>query len=176
MGAKKKPPTPLLVVSTPPITESRIMRRVYDPLAACNVCGKPAETLIAWRECDEHDKPIAGVGALVYIGADHTDCDKALADHPRLYSETRGEPGAFPLLCGPCVHRRALACLHLSLKVNGGDGLKIMLHSPNGLAGVIICSRGRGGGCWTPPQVAKECEGRSTLRLVQNDETTGGTP
>lgn len=154
-------PTPKTIRNTTPLTRLRLG---LDPLSACNACGVAVDSadlpLQAWREHDEHDKPIAGNDALVFIGQGpaHERCQKLIVDHPRLYAEEDdGNPGAISRLCAPCVHREGLRCTHRDLKANGGPGLKISLTR---LAG-IICSRGRhGSGCHSPPRTAVDCAGR----------------
>lgn len=141
-----------------------------DPLRFCNVCGREVDPsdlpTSVWREHDERDKPLAGAGALVFVGTgrDHAACQKELEEHPRLYAEEGGAPGCFPRICGPCVHRRGIACMHQDLRANGGAGLAITLE---GLGG-IVCSRKHG--CWSPPRHAIKCAGRRILKLVADEE------
>lgn len=146
----KRPKAP--VDSVPPLSAS--VERGFDPLNACNLCGVPGE-LAALRECDAADRPLPGPAALVFVGVGHKACAKVVKDHPRLYLDTRGEPGSFPKLCGPCTHRRGLACSHPNLKTNGGAGLKVGLGGI--FPGVIICGRG---GRIRPVGVALDCEGQ----------------
>ena len=132
--------------------------RPADPLSCCNVCGQPSDSLSLWYEHDEWDQMYT-TGNLsdyfVYIGKDHPACIKKMEAHPRLYGEGRGDPGAFPRLCGPCVHRRGLACAHPDLRKNGGAGLLVNLYDP--LRGAIVCSsRGR----VTVVNHALKCAGR----------------
>lgn len=134
---------PDLVAAAPP-----------DRITACNVCGRPSSQLSAWRAHDEFDRPIAGVGALIFLGTDHHACRKALDRHPRLYAEERGEPGTFPLLCGPCVHRRGTVCP--LARANGGPGITVSVDRFAG-GGVIVCSRGA---CSHPVSRAHACSGR----------------
>lgn len=120
---KKTKPTPEQILKVPPLTWGRS----GDPFLACNVCGDPFDfadlSPALYREHDEHDRPIAGDGALVFLGrgADHLACSDALTRHPRLYGEETGAPGHFPALCGECVHRRGFACTHpdLSARATG---------------------------------------------------------
>lgn len=124
---------------------SRSMMCPSDRLAGCNVCGKPAEEFDLYLEHGAGDLPPPEDqrrAALVYLGRDHRDCLKVLEAHPRLYAQVRGDPGHFPLLCGPCQNRREMSCTHPDLKANGGAGLNVSLLDP--LRGVIACnSRGR---------------------------------
>lgn len=133
-----------------------------DPLAQCNICGQPSERLEAWREHNERDLPIEGPGALVFLGGDHPECRKALDEHPRLYDQRTGDPGTFPLLCGPCTLRRGLGCAHADLRSNGGAGLNVSLD------GYAIRVHIRGRGCQTLLRSAVRCVGRRTLSLVTN--------
>lgn len=115
-----------------------------DRMACCNVCGKPAEQLEAWRAHDERDLRIPGDGAIVFLGAGegHKDCHRKLDAHPRLFAEEEGLPGHLPRLCGPCVHRAGVRCTHPDAKQNGGAGLH--LEREGGFA-VVCFGRGRGG-------------------------------
>lgn len=130
-----------------------------DRMACCNVCGRATDALTLWRAHDEHDRPIDGDRALVFLGAggDHDACRKKLEDHPRLFDQGAGHPGCLPALCGPCGYREGLACTHPDLKANGGAGLKIEV---SGLSGVVCFGRGRGG-CRTILQPAVSCAGRA---------------
>jgi len=147
---------PKLNVIRDAVPLSASARHGRDPDFACDVCHAPAEQLEVWREHDEHDRPIPGTDALVYLGEGHPLCRIKLDDHPRLYAEVRGEPGSFPRLCGPCEHRDGLLCRHPDLKVNGGGGL--MVHLNNGIfAHVHICgAHGR----IRPLHSAIRCAGR----------------
>ncbi len=132
-----------------------------DRLARCNVCGKPATIFGVWRAFDEFDRaPMPGTRALVFLGDDdeHKECRAKLDAHPRLFKEEIGQPGHFPRLCGPCVHRSGFHCTHPDLKATGGEGLKVEL---GGLSGVRCFGRGRGG-CQTILQRALSCAGRET--------------
>jgi len=139
---------------------SRRPERGQDPIRVCNVCGVAVDPkdlyLTVWREHDEADRPIAGDGALIFLGSGtvHEACRKTLEAHPRLYAEVSGTPGNFPWLCGPCVHRQERRCTHPSTKANGGAGIAITLSGLNG----IICTRGRG--CITPTKNAVACAER----------------
>lgn len=146
-------PTPAAIRRAEPLSASAA--HGAGPDFVCDVCGLPGE-LAAWREHDEHDQPIAGPGATVYVANDHPACRKAVADHARLYDEIPGMPGSFPKLCGPCVHRRELGCCHPALKSNGGTGLQVQIS--NWLAGAIFCGRG---GQIRPPRHALACVGQS---------------
>lgn len=147
--------------------------RGEDAILVCNICGREVDPsdlpLTLWREHDEHDLPIAGASALVFIGQgrDHASCRRVLEKHSRLYAEAQAQPGHFPSLCGPCVHRGGLACSHPDLKANGGAGLLITL---DGLASMIICSRGRRRGCDVPVRNAVRCAGRRTLRVLEGGQ------
>lgn len=116
-------------------------RRPEDLLSACNLCGVPGPLdKNPQREHDEHDVPVEGDGALVFLGERpaHVLCHQLLEDHPRLYARVRGNPGHLPVLCGPCVWRSGLGCRHPDLKSNGGRGLNVGL--TNGLPpNAIIC-------------------------------------
>lgn len=155
-----KKPTAAAIRSAVPLTT--IARGLgVDPLFVCGVCGltvDPADLpLTVWREHDERDKPIAGTGAIVFLGAGtaHAACKKRLDDHPRLYAEEAGAPGHFPGLCESCTNRRGLACSHPDLKANGGEGLRVSLNA----FAAIVCVRG--GGCHKPIAHAVRCAGRS---------------
>ncbi|TAL29066.1 MAG: hypothetical protein EPN98_21735 [Phenylobacterium sp.] len=156
---KKKKPGPAEIAAATPLTKA--LQRPADPMTACNVCGLDSAELRAWREHDERDQPIEGIGALVFIGGDHPDCIKVMEIHPRLYAEVRGMPGYFPALCGPCVSRSGLACSHPDLKANGGAGLYVTLSGF--AAGAILCGRG---GCRTMPTRATACVGQRKLKAV----------
>lgn len=140
---------------------SRWPKRPIDPMAGCNVCGEPAEELAAFLEHGAGDKPPPEDqrhAALVFIGRGHRACMKVLEAHPRLYAEVRGDPGHFPLLCGPCQNRDGMACKHPDLRANGGAGLSVSLSDP--LRGAIICgSRGR----ITVVNRAMSCKGRVAI-------------
>ena len=124
----------------------------------CDICELEADPvlLLVWRECDERDRPIPGTSALVFIASDHKSCVAKMEKHPRLYEEVLGGPGHFPALCGPCAHRRGLACAHPGLTTNGGPGLAVGLSGLN----AIVCARG--GGCRVPLKRAEKCAGRTT--------------
>lgn len=128
---------------------------ITDPLAGCNVCGQTSARLGAYQAHDERDHPLPMPASLIFIGKDHDACMRALDKHPRLYAETRGDPGHFPFLCGPCAQRDGLACRHPKLKANGGPGLLVNLQPSIRLPpGTIICP---------PPKIvyrAIGCEGR----------------
>jgi hypothetical protein len=147
-----KKPTATAILAAPPLSAHVFL----DKLSVCNVCAKPSEKLGAHRAHDERDRPIAGHRALVFIGDDHAECLKRMEDHPRLFDRVNGNPGHFPRLCGPCVHRKGMACTHKDLKANGGPGLLIKLAGMN----AIICSRGAG--CRSMIGDALECAGRET--------------
>ncbi len=146
----RKPSTPTIRASAPLCPSPPA-----DPLSACNVCGQPAEQLDAWRTHDEHDRPIAGVDALVFLGSDHAACRTKLNAHPRLFAEVTGVPGHFPRLCGPCAYRRDTSCSHPDLKANGGAGLNVSLD--NAWAAGLICIRPASA---RPVHHAVECVGR----------------
>lgn len=154
-------PSPSAIRSAPPLVPPE--RRGPDAILACGVCGitvDPSDLPSAvYREHDEHDQPITGPEALVFVGplATHAECHRRLDAHPRLYAEASGDPGTFPALCGPCAHRRGRACSHPDLRANGGAGLRVHL---SGLA-AIICGRG---GCRVPIAHAIGCDGRTVER------------
>lgn len=139
-------------------------KRPADPITACNLCGAPSDSLSVWREYDVRDRPILGLGALVFMDRSHEACARDLDEHPRLYVEEMGAPGHFPLLCGPCTFRYRFECSHPKLRANGGAGLRVELH---GLP-VIVCRRP--GGCSVPLRVACTCEG-----MTPRGETTETT-
>ena len=151
-----KKPNPAAIRAATPLTAARAL----DP-RACSVCGLTVDPddlpCEAWREHDERDRPISGNGALVFIGPGdaHADCRAVLERHPRLYARDAGWPGAFPTLCGPCVHRDGLVCRHPDLFANGGEGLSVKLDSLN--AHVNMGRRG----CFWMPQHAHGCAGRA---------------
>lgn len=130
-------------------------RRPLDPLCACGICGEIAEEFVLWRECDERDRPIAGDGALVFVGLGHEHCEAVLDAHPRAYERAYGLPGHLPLLCAGCDFRRGMGCSHPALKANGGAGLLVSYH---GLSNVIIC--GQGGCSRGLREDFTACEGR----------------
>ncbi len=155
-----KKPSASAIRAAVPLTQRP--ERGADPILVCSVCGRdvdpkdlPSEV---WREHDERDKPIAGTDALIFLGQEkaHEACKKLLGAHPRLYSHEMGAPGHFPLLCGPCVHRKGLECTHRDLKANGGAGLKV--NTTTWPPFTIICIRGVG--CTKPIATARECAGR----------------
>jgi hypothetical protein len=153
-----KKPAASVIRSTVPLTQRP--ERGADPLAGhCNVCGLPADPVLlqAWREHDERDLPIHGPDALVYLDSSHKDRKKILDDHPRLYAEDAGTPGAFPKICGPCVNRRGLGCAHPDLRANGGDGLRVQISDP--FRGAILCGRH---GQIRPVKHAFGCDGLKT--------------
>lgn len=139
---------------------SRWPKRPSDPMAGCNVCGQPAEEFEIFLEHGAGDLPppeFARLSALVFLGIGHRECYKVLEKHPRLYARVRGNPGHFPLLCGPCTNREGLECKHPDLRANGGAGLSVNLSDP--LRGAILCgSRGR----ITVVTRAMSCVGRRT--------------
>ena len=127
-----------------------------DRITACNVCGRPSSSLMLYRECGQNDQPIAGAGARLYVDAfddEHRACRKAIDDHARLYMEETGDPGGFPELCGPCLHRAGDGCKSPHLRANGGEGLLVTL---DGLT-AIVCRRGS---CSSPVKHAVKCAGR----------------
>ena len=143
----KKPSTATIRTAVPLTARPE---RGAEPILACSVCGiavdpsdLPSEV---WREHDEYDQLIAGSGALIFVGQGtaHVKCRTIVEDHPRLYRHEMGQPGHFPLLCGPCVHRKGLDCGHHDLKANGGGGLN------------IVCVRGGA----RPVPTALRCAGR----------------
>jgi hypothetical protein len=152
-----KKPNPTAIQAATPLTALRPVP--LDP-RTCSVCGLSVDPddlpCEAWREHDENDRPIQGNSALVFLGpgAAHAACRAVLDKHPRLYARDAGWPGAFPTLCGPCVHRDGLACRHPDLFANGGNGLHISLDALR----AIVCSRG--GGCHEPPKTVRACAGR----------------
>jgi len=142
-------------------------RRPSDPLSACNLCGERFVDgdqncplgLEAYREHDEHDWPIPGNDALLFLGYEHEECQRKMVAHARLYEEDTGEPGAFPKLCGPCDYRDGLRCTHGDLKANGGPGLAVRLL---GFADMIITTSE---GCFRPMKPAVHCAGRRRSRI-----------
>lgn len=151
-----KKPSPAAIRDAVPL--SRKLPVLEDHDFRCQVCGQPADTLQAWREHDERDRPLLGLTAVVLlgIGRDHTECRHELDAHPRLYAEETGQPGHFPLLCGPCDRRQGRTCTHPSTKANGGPGLLVQLSDP--LRGAIVCNAG---GRVYVTKRAMECAGRS---------------
>jgi hypothetical protein len=154
-----KKPSPSAIRAALPLT-SIAVSKVTDRLFVCGVCGVAVDPddlpLTVWREHDEHDRPIPGNQAIVFLGpgSAHAACRKALDGHPRLYTEESGGPGHFPSLCGPCVHRDAIECRHPDKMASGGPGLAIHMQQ----LAAIVCSRG--GGCHSPVQHAVRCDGR----------------
>lgn len=145
------------------------------PFEVCDLChakdGDGCGQFEAHRECDEWDRPIPGHDAVVLVGYEHRHCERRLMDHPRLYLEERGEPGWFPMLCGPCMHRAGFRCAHPDLKANGGVGLQVKMRG-GGFGPVFICTRD---GCSTPPPpTAWHCAGRRVLG--EPDAYIGGAP
>lgn len=157
-GTQKKPAKPTLGDIRARLPISQYKARGTDPIRVCNLCGLAAEQLSAWREHDEHDRPLEGPGRLVFIGvgAEHGACREHLDKHPRLYAEVTGLPGTFPRLCGDCPNRKGFACSHPNLKANGGPGLKVELDNA-WAANAIICGRG---GRIRPVHHALKCEGK----------------
>lgn len=153
MSAKK--PTVAAIRAALPLTALQVGR----PDFVCVVCGGacPEDELQAWRECDERDRPLGGVDAVVFLGGgrEHAACRKRLTDHPRLYIETPGDPGTFPRLCGSCVYRDGRTCRHPDLRANGGQGLRVDISDP--FRGAIICTRP---GIAAPVRHAVACVGR----------------
>lgn len=136
--------------------------RGLDALAQCNICGRPsAAGMDVMRECDERDKPVAGLLALVFIGRgdEHASCRKVVEDHPRLYEAERPEPGHMPAICTECVHRFGLVCTSPKARANGGTGISISLERP-GIYRGVICIRGAGGQNLAPPREPVACSGR----------------
>jgi hypothetical protein len=157
MAARK--PTAAAIRRATPLT--RMRAALPNPLACCNLCGQSSAELRAHRECDEFDRPLDGVESLVFVAADHPRCLKLVDAHPRLYERHRGEPGAFPALCGPCTFRPigALSCTHPELKANGGPGLMIKLDGVHGHA-TVAGPDGRGRRHVSLLGEARECAGR----------------
>jgi hypothetical protein len=158
-----KKPSPSAIRAQLPLTARQ---QLDDLMSACNVCGRPSARLEAWREHDEHDHPRPELGAIVFLGADHRECHRILEEHPRLYAEIVGRPGHFPLLCGPCDHRRGLMCGHPRSTLNGGPGLGVRQAVAPGFAGVV-CIRVRGGNM-RPLRPAFECAGRVVAGVPQS--------
>ena len=154
-----KPDVPAIRAAIP---LSKLAARPRDPLLGCNVCGEPSGEFKLYREGDERDRPIPGDAARVYIAVDHAECLKKLEQHPRLYTDERGVPGALPLLFGPCTRRRGTTCTSPKLKANGGDGLKINFFGFNG----FICGRG---GCRSTVGDAASCEDQQLVDLAPPD-------
>jgi hypothetical protein len=164
-----------VIRDTPPLTRDRLIHSGADPFSVCNLCGHglredlgdqgPLQWAV-YREHDEHDQPIAGDGALVFLALQHTECFKRLERHPRLYLEERGDPGHFPRLCGPCNWRQGTRCTHPNLKANGGPGLRVSVDT---FDSIFICSRGSN----RRPHVrhANRCEG-----FVPNEGDVGKEP
>lgn len=160
----KKPNVAAIRVAVP---LSKLPTRPRDPILRCNICGEEPSTMgpgstestmLLYREHDEYDKSLDGESARVYVDGSHKACEKALRDHPRLYTLEMGRPGHFPKLCGDCTFRKADACSHPDLKANGGPGLSVTL---DGLGVSVVCLRGPGYG-GRPPVDAVKCAGRST--------------
>lgn len=153
-----KKPTATSIAAAVPLSKGPA--RPADPITACNVCGQPSDSLYVWREHDELDQPLTGHEALVFVGNDHKACIKTMEAHPRLYAERRGDPGHFPLLCGPCTFRSGFGCTHPDLRANGGPGLSVQLS--NMFKGAIFCGGRRGGGLGRIPIVnrAMSCAGQ----------------
>lgn len=147
-------PTVSAIRSAAPLSASPF--RAPDPMERCNICGEPAREYRAWRECDDRDRPVAGAGALIFIGADHAACQKKLDAHPRLYAEERGNPGHFPRLCSRCSYRDHLGCRHPKLKANGGEGLLVHLDQ---MAMIVCLKTAHGSG--RPLSQALTCEGQT---------------
>lgn len=135
-----KKPKPNVQSITRAIALTQIHARPADPITACNVCGKPGESLTLYRECDVHDEPRPGDAARVYLDRAHEECLTTLRSHPRLYVEETGQVGQYPRLCGPCTYREGATCVHPGSKVNGGPGLAIEL-AILGVTG-LICVKG----------------------------------
>lgn len=144
-------PSPPQIHDAEPLSASP--HRVPDVMALCHICGVAAREMRLFRECDERDKPFPGDAFLIFIGTDHAECYRKLDQHPRMYLEQRGDPGRFPRLCGPCVHRERLRCTNPQLGANGGPGLRVGL---SGLGTMVACIRG---GALPPPE-ALDCEGQ----------------
>lgn len=147
-------PSPLQICLAEPLSASP--HRVPDVMALCHICGVAVRELRLFRECDERDTPIPGDAFLVFVGAEHAECQRKLREHPRLYVEQRGDPGRFPRLCGPCVHREGLRCTNAKLRANGGQGLRVGL---SGLGAVVVCIRGGA----RPVAHALDCEGQQLV-------------
>jgi len=163
----KKPNVAAIRAATP---LTALPTRGDDPISCCNVCGQAADPVLlqVWREHDEHDRPIGGDDALVFLmgGREHDRCRKILDEHPRLYAEEGGRPGSFPAICGACPFRSGTACTHPKLKTNGGPGLLVTLDR-GAFANAIICMGG--GRRYRPIHRAIKCEGR------EEETTSEGT-
>lgn len=133
-------PNPAAVRASSPLS---IIPLTADRMACCNVCGKPADALEAWRAHDERDRPIDGPRALVFLGAGdaHKACRKKLDAHARLFAPDRGFAGHWPF-CGPCTFRQGLECRNPDAKANGGAGVRVELA---GIPATVCFGRGRGG-------------------------------
>ncbi len=153
-----KKPTPKMIQEAVPLTK----RRAIDPLQHCTLCGSPSpEGMDVMRECDERDRPLPGLDALIFIGrgAAHEGCLRAVDGHPRLYETVQAHPGHMALICTSCVHRKGLVCRHPGARANGGLGLTLRLERPGIFAG-IICIRGPKGRNLAPPREGVACSGR----------------
>jgi hypothetical protein len=169
-----KKPSPKTIRETQPLSA----RPRWDAKGfVCSVCGTPvaAAKLTAYREHDERDRPLLGNAAIVFL-CDSPPCKKALDDHPRLYTEDMGRPGAFPRLCGPCTRRDGDQCTDPSTKANGGPGLNVVLSGP----GIVFPNahiRSREGRVSLPVD-AVECAGRIDPTVPfdneDHDEGPGG--
>ena len=142
-------------------------QRPADPLSRCNLCEEFASWLDAYREHDEFDRPLPGNGRLLFLGYEHEECERVMLDHPRLYEEDMGEPGAFPRLCGDCAYRDGLNCTHHARKANGGKGKGLEVTTHGG--GIIFCSideMGEEGACSRSVRRAFKCAGFARVKLV----------
>lgn len=128
----------------------------------CRRCGSWAD-LVAWRECDEKDRPTPAVLMLCVCCS-----DAVIEDHPRLYHDiprNAPEPGLMAL-CVDCRHRDGLTCSSPLLKRLGGPGLRVDFATPttmfvDGTKGSRRCG-------WTTmrfPAPPSKCAGREVDRL-----------
>lgn len=149
-----KKPTASAIASAPRLTALHPEWRTFDDLHRCHLCGTTSAVdglgHRFFRECDEHDRPIAGADALLCVCASKA-CHKRVTDHPRLYDDEPHTPGHM-LFCGPCAYRRGVECTHPDLRANGGAGLMIRMSGTFGYA----CGRG---GCRRLTPTPFECTG-----------------
>jgi hypothetical protein len=138
------------------LTEYRPLFRVYRHLDVCHICGQRSwGDMQLWRECDDDDYPIAGLGALV-VTCSEKACLSALDAHPRLYIEEQpGQPGHFAPICVDCPWQLGIMCTHPHLRANGGLGLAVTIDNGRG---VFMCGVD---GAVPYPTRATKCEGRN---------------
>lgn len=96
----------------------------------CQACNAVNEVWILerWQEHDDNDLPEPVIVVLCQT------CSKWLIEpHPRLYRQLqRNEPFPGVLdLCVGCRHRDGTRCTSPDLKVNGGEGVAILIKKPD---------------------------------------------